>query len=256
MVFRIPNVRDERPSRRAVAAWTTEALYRAIYSGEIFPGTTLVESELTEMLNVSRSPVREALRELELNRLVVTDSVNGQRVVAAFGADDIEELYALRATLERLAHERAAKRLEPKDIAALEAALAEMLAADIATSSGRAEHFAADFRFHEAVAQAAQMPRLLASLRPLWIQTRALLRQLDAAGVYSDKAEVGQARDDHRAILDALLAGDSDGAATRAVRHLESRAHVLVAGVREHGGLLTEDDRSNAASTDKLLSVP
>ena len=99
------------------------------------------------MLNVSRSPVREALRELELNRIVVTDPVNGQRVVAAFGAADIEELYALRATLERLAHERAASRLGPKDVATLEAALAEMVAADVATPTGRADHFEADFRF-------------------------------------------------------------------------------------------------------------
>lgn len=245
-----------RPSRRAIAAWTTEALYRAIYSGEIPVGTTLVESELTEMLNVSRSPVREALRELEMNRLVVTDPVNGQRVVAAFGVEDVEELYALRATLERLAHERAATRLKPKDVAALETALAEMVGADTTTSSGRGEHFQADFRFHAAVAEAAQMPRLLASLRPLWIQTRALLRQLDAAGVYSDSAEIAHAREDHRGILNALLAGDSDGAAVRAVRHLETRAQVLVAAVRAHGGLLTEGDHGNGASADRLLSAP
>ncbi len=246
----------ERPSRRAIAAWTTDALYRAIFSGEVPVGATLVESELTEMLKVSRSPVREALRELELNRLVVINPVNGQRVVAAFGAEDVGELYALRATLERLAHERAAERLEPKDVAALESALADMFAADVATSSGRAEHFQADFRFHEAVAQAAQMPRLLASLRPLWIQTRALLRQLDAAGVYSDGGEVAQAREDHRGILNALLAGDSDGAAVRAVRHLESRANVLVAAVRAHGGLLTESERANGASAGRPLSAP
>ena len=239
-------MKNGRPSRRAIAAWTTEALYSAIYSGEIPAGTTLVESELTAMLDVSRSPVREALRELELNRLVRTDPVNGQRVVAAFGVEDIEELYAVRATLERLAHEKAATQLAPSDAAALEAALSEMLSADLATSPGRIEHFEADFGFHEAVAEAARMQRLLASLRPLWIQTRALLRQLEAAGVYSDVDEIRQADDDHRAILAALLAGDSVGAGDRVLKHLESRGRVLVTAVREHGGL----------PTDSHLAVP
>ena len=129
-----------------------------------------------------------------------------------------------------------------------------MEAADPSTLAGRSQQFEADFQFHEAVARAAQMPRLLTSLHDLWIQARALLHQLDTAGLYPSGDEVIAVRDDHRAMLNALLARDPAEAADAVGQHLESRARVLVEAVRRHGGLIARGNLKDPAG-DKVAST-
>lgn len=232
----MPGVRS-RPNRRSLSEWTLSTLYGEIFSGDLPAGSPLVEVDLVERLGVSRSPVREALRELELNGVVYCDPVNGRRVVLAFGADDVDELYTMRAALERIAHHRAASRLSEQDLNAAAAALNAMETADATTRDGRANQFEADFRLHEVVARAASMPRLVRVLSGLWLQTRVLLQQLDAAGIYPLFPEVSAVRDDHRAVVAALKTRDAELAADSIERHLLARRDVLVRAIRMHGGL-------------------
>lgn len=233
----LPPPETARPSRRAVTEWVTTAMYREIFAGRLTAGDTLGEMELTTRLGVSRTPVREALRALEAQGLVAVDPVNGRRVIAAFGADDIGELYTIRLALEQIAHERAAATVGASDLSALEELLQGMHTADLATSAGRREQYDADFRFHELVCSRAGMPRLQRVLSSLWLQSRALLEQLDAAGIYPQAGEAAAVRDDHRSVLDALRSGDGPAAGAAVATHLQRRRDTLVAAVQRHGGL-------------------
>lgn len=229
-----------RPTRRAVTDWTISRLYDEIFAGRLGGGDALGEIELSERLGVSRSPVREALRELERDGVVSSDSVSGRRVVAGFEADDIDELYTIRLALERLSAERAASRITPDELAELRGTIAIMEKVSLNAREGRGRHFEADFAFHATICRAARTHRLEALLQPLWRQTRSLLRQIDMAHIYPRGREMGDAREDHTRVLEALGRGDSVAAGEAMAKHLAARRDVLVAAVvahkREDGG--------------------
>lgn len=87
----------------------------AIVDGRYEPGARLGEVEIAELTSTSRTPVREALRQLEMEGLVEVLPHRGARVYE-WTADDLEEIYDLRMTLEAMAAGRAASRIEPKDL--------------------------------------------------------------------------------------------------------------------------------------------
>ncbi len=93
-------------------------LRQAIMEGRFKPGERLKERELCELLDVSRPSLREALRRLEAEKLIVTVMHRGP-VVATVTADEARELYAIRALLESYAAEQFAKRATEKQIAQL-----------------------------------------------------------------------------------------------------------------------------------------
>jgi DNA-binding GntR family transcriptional regulator len=98
-----------------------EQIRRAIVEGRYHPGQRLVEKNLGTEFEVSRTPVREALRELEAEGLVVSLPNKGS-VVRPLSAQDIYDIYDLRVRLESLAGERAARDPRPDQLAVLDAA--------------------------------------------------------------------------------------------------------------------------------------
>ncbi|HET9471075.1 MAG TPA: GntR family transcriptional regulator, partial [Usitatibacter sp.] len=93
------------PARRAIAPLRAEVLERlreAIIAGRLAPGSRLIERELIAMLGVSRTVVREALRQLQSEGLIAEDERKGM-VVRALTEDEARHLYAIRALLEGLA---------------------------------------------------------------------------------------------------------------------------------------------------------
>jgi DNA-binding GntR family transcriptional regulator len=143
-------VTDEltRPGRRAVGEWALEQLYSDIFSGRLQAGAEVGEVELAERLQVSRSPIRDALRQLEFDGLVVPGARNGLRVVKSFGHQDIAELYDVRASLEALAFARAADLRTDQDLAVLagiqqESEADEQASAWAAAGSTPTSHFTA-----------------------------------------------------------------------------------------------------------------
>ena len=228
---------DGRPSRRAVTEWVLDQIYAEIFSGELAAGDVLGEIELTERLGVSRTPVREALRILERDGIIQADPVNGRRLIVEFGADDLRELYTLRLALERLAHELAARTIDDESLDALERLVERMESADLSERAGRRQQYDADFAFHDLVCRSAGQARLHRMLSGLWRQSRALLEQLDAAGIYPRGDEAVTVRNDHRELLAALRGRDPRAAGAAVDRHLEARRDVLAAAVESHGGL-------------------
>ncbi len=188
-------------------------LKRRILSLDLPPGRRLFEPELSQQLQVSRTPLREALR-LLLAEDLVEQLPTGGMVVRSLSADEIDELYTVRAALEGLIAAEAAKRMTEESAAALTGLLArnERLVefADDAMNAGHDFHLEiAEIAAHGWAARLhQQVDGQMARYRAFTNQTQ--LRRTAAL-------------EEHRGILDALVTRD----AARARRLAE--AHVLAA---------------------------
>mgnify|MGYP000853343440 CR=1 FL=1 len=107
-------IENYKPLREIVFGYLREA----ILEGKLEPGKRLMEMQLAENLGVSRTPVREAIRKLELEGLVVMVPRKGA-YVADVSIKDMVEVLEIRAALEGLAASLAAERMTPKDVKAL-----------------------------------------------------------------------------------------------------------------------------------------
>src|SRR5438034_3733684 len=110
---------------------TAAALRKLILAGEYKPGERLIEQRLTERLGISRPPLREAMRVLQQEGLVVTFPRRGA-VVTPLDAEDVHEIYTLRFALDRLAVELGVPVRDPALLVPLRVALEEMDQAAIA----------------------------------------------------------------------------------------------------------------------------
>ena len=110
---------EEPPNIRNAAGIAVDLIRDAILEGRIGPGDRLKEETIARDLGLSRTPVREALLLLQGEGLVES-SPNRGATVRAFDADEIEEMYQLRAVLEGYAARRAAVRIRPDELQLLE----------------------------------------------------------------------------------------------------------------------------------------
>jgi len=135
-----------------------DELQHAILEGVLKPGERLRAEALAQRFGTSRTPIREALLQLEAQGLVEVEPNRGA-VVRAFDRDDLLDLYAIRALLEPAAAARAATRIEEHDIARLQ---------DLCD---RAQHASVDDQiaynedFHRIIVEAANSPRLTVAMR-------------------------------------------------------------------------------------------
>lgn len=117
-----------KPVTAPVRTQVLSNLREAILSGRLAPGERLVETSLCELLQVSRTSLREALRQLEAERLVTITPFRGP-AVAVMTATDAEQVYEIRGLLEGHAAELFAARASASDLAAMQGALAQFEAA-------------------------------------------------------------------------------------------------------------------------------
>jgi len=198
----------------AVRTDVHERLHHAIVRGELRPNSRLVEADLAEWLNVSRTPVRESLQRLALEGLV--DNERRGWTVHEHSAEEIREIYDVRAALEGYAARLAAERRS--DDAADEIVVAGAQDAAEFLAPPRTGFVEYNERFHDLVVAAAENGRLVETIR----RTRAYYFNHRIAAVYSPQ-EIVDASDGHRAIADAVRRGD--GAAAERL----TREHVYVA---------------------------
>lgn len=130
--------------RRTAVDEVTDAVRAAIERGVLRPGEKVNEERLAEHLNVSRMPVRQALRALAAEGLIKLIPHVGA-VVTKLTIDELEELYHLRASLEALLMGRAVSRYSDADLAALRLCLEETDLSNITS----ALYSAANYRFHQ-----------------------------------------------------------------------------------------------------------
>jgi DNA-binding GntR family transcriptional regulator len=205
--------------KRSLADEVADRLRAAIFHGAFKPGDPLREEQLATMLDVSRGPVREALIQLERERLVLVRRNRGASV-ARLSRDDVDEVYSLRLALERLAVQRAVRYAGEADFAALRTILTGF---EVSLSRGPSEEEIADLdvRFHDVVFRAARHQRLYECWSTLRSQIYIFLlsrnvanpdfREVTLTG-HTDLLTVLQARDETRAaqVLEEHLRGAYD----------------------------------------------
>ncbi|WP_225993079.1 GntR family transcriptional regulator [Actinomadura rudentiformis] len=208
---------DRRPRRPPTAQqFVLAELRRAITTGELKPGAPIRQDALAERLDVSRVPLREALKILEGEGLVEHQAHRGY-FVAVLSMADLREIYRIRALLEAEAVRVAAPHLTPEVLAALEAAQDEV---ERAGEAGDVTAMAAaNRRFHFMLFERSGMPRLVRLITTLWDSTDAY-RSLYYGGTPNRERVVHE----HRAVLAALRDGDIDAAVAWLDRH---RAHAV-----------------------------
>ncbi len=187
-------------------------LMAAIETGEYQPGDRLREVEVAERLSLSRTPVREALRKLEAENIIEHRPRIGA-VIRTLGQTEVVELYEMRLVLERTAAEMAAKHSSEAEIDGM-AALNDELAKAVDAPSQAA---AINQKFHRAIYLAARNRFLLESARAM---NNALL--LLGPTTLADAARIKTVVQQHGQIIDAIGAGDIDGAGAAAEAHLQT----------------------------------
>ena len=194
-------------------------LHQDIVQGTYPPGARLGEVELAEVLGVSRTPIREALRRLAADGLIETVPNRGARV-RTWDGSDAKNLFGVRAVLEGYAAARAAERVSPERLQTLSKLCDEM---DAAARPGEHQNIETvaelNDQFHFALHDASDNPLAARLIRGL-IQVPVVLRTFRS---YSPN-RLAQSMAQHRDIVAALEHGDSTWA------HSAMTAHVLGAG--------------------------
>jgi DNA-binding GntR family transcriptional regulator len=196
-------------------------LAQRIVSGELSPGSRLMQDHVAEEFQISHIPVREAFRKLEAQGLIISKPRCGVRV-SPLDPGLVLEVTEMRAALEGLALHHALPRLGRADLDLARAALVAGEASDqIAVWE------AANRRFHLAITAPCGMPRLMAAIGDLHQSTA---RFLFATWKHLD----WQPRSDneHRAILDAIERGDRKKARALLKSHVREAGRALIEHLR------------------------
>lgn len=224
-----------RTAHRDVA----DRLREAIVSGVLPSGTHLIQVELAQTMNVSVTPVREALRELENEGLVDFDPFRGA-TVHAVTVEELEEIYELRKVLVPLAiRERVAT------ITDEELAQADKIARSMTLRMSDSEWVDANRHLHAVLDGTPHQPHLRSFLRRL-SDVSALYVGIS---VQSDPERRKRARDDHNALIAAYRTRNAEAVIAIMVRHLNDTASVAASALRSQHA---EDE---PASADQQLSI-
>lgn len=197
------------------------ALSQAINAGELAPGSLHSVAKLADRLQVSRSPVREALISLVDQGMVAFERNRGVRVLQTT-ARDLEEVFSLRLLLEVPATFRAAQIIVPDDIERLREALGSLESFTGAPST--LAHQEMDSGFHRVILEAAGNGRLVGIVDTLWSHQK--MRGVSSAGRSREFADIHR---EHQAVFDRIEAGDPPGAAAAMREHLGRSASLLLA---------------------------
>ncbi len=204
-------------SRTILREQVKEILLRRILRGELKPGDLLVETRIAQELGTSQAPVREALRDLELLRLVESQPFRSARV-RDVSDDELLEVFPVRAVLEELAAREAAKR-DDLDVDALQAEIDAMRAA--AEAGDVDAQLAHDIAFHRLLVESSGNHALLAAWLALGIEVPT------AFGVfwtYFDRMELVEF---HPPIVEALRERDAARAGREARKHVQRTERVV-----------------------------
>ncbi len=208
-------------SRSALADHSYEVLRQAILDGTLAPGTSLREAEVALRVGVSRTPIRDALRRLELQGLVVK-TPSGGMAVSEISAQLIEEAFELRKVLEGYAARLAAQVVTRDDAAYLEGVIND---AERAIERGDWEHLITlNDRFHRRIEELAGNRVLTRTMQSLREQTPAFR----AFALGPEQQQHGFVAE-HREILRALVAHDVERAEALAIQHQNHAKELLLA---------------------------
>lgn len=204
------------PSRTDYVDEVYKTLLDAISVGTLAPGERITQEDLAEKLNVSRSPVLQALRLLKKDGLLEEAPGRGL-VVARLDPVRIGHLYQVRGALDALAARLASERGAKIPLALIDAGREAAAGSDVNAL------IEADTAFHKAIYEASGNPYIVETAMLHWIHLRRVMgavlqRSAGRAGIW----------DEHSAILDAIHTGNADLAASLSERHANVARETLI----------------------------
>lgn len=206
-------IEEGSPSFGHTGEHAYSVLRQRILDGSLAPGQRLLEVELARGLEVSRTPVREAIQRLIVDGLVERSGSRGV-IVAELTAEEVEDLYVTRATLEGLAARLAAQHMSKHEQVTLQEIQAQMEAALDSQDSQRLAR--ANFEFHSEILRIARNSTTMRFLA----QIHASLRRYGTTTLsLPDRAST--AMSEHHELLTALVARDAEAAERIARKHIE-----------------------------------
>ena len=214
---------------------TSQHVFRAlkdrIITGDLPPGSRLIESTVAAQFGVSRTPVREALQRLTSEGLLDIDPLRGM-VVHAPDSREIQDVLQIRASLDALAASLAARAANDSDLARLRLTV-EAMEEGVALDR-REQIMRANRRFHDIIYEAAANPRLARMAGEL----RDYVRRFSTAPSASPDRAKG-VLEEHRALLEAIERHDGPAASAASDRHLAAArdyvARLALQEFAEHG---------------------
>lgn len=213
---------DSEPEAATEVERAIRFLREAILRGDYKPGQQLPQKDLTEQLEMSPTPIREALRILEAQGLLERVPYKGA-YVAEVSPDESEEISVIRSALEGLATRMAVPNLTAEDIADLESLVSEMEDAWREMSIGRLRR--SNYRFHTLIYQKAGSHRLSDMIISLWPQFAT-----DALWMIPGRAE--RSIQQHHALLDKIRKGDAEAAADLMSDHIQTAGESIAKFLR------------------------
>lgn len=210
-------------AKRSLRDEVYHGLRQAIISGSLQPGQQLTEPELARELQISRSPIREALGRLEQEGFAVRRG-NGRVFVAPLDEAELEQLYVVRASSEGLAAHLAATHVTPGNIEAMETHLNDMhglaMAGDVDGS------LAAGQAFHDVILEACGNAPLVEIIKGLRLKISRFRTVIASARDQDTRAS------EHRDILEALRERDPQHARQAMERHITESAEIVLRTLR------------------------
>ncbi|WP_017798027.1 GntR family transcriptional regulator [Oceanobacillus kimchii] len=183
-------------------------LREAILKGDFKPGERLVQTELANQIGVSRMPIREALRTLELEGLIVMQPHKGA-VVREIKKEDIQEIYELRSVLEPMALKKSMEQFKQTDIDELSALHQTMLQ----TESDQ-KYVEYNANFHDILVSRCKSSRLLSFIE-------AVLNGFALDTPQIIPGQVQKSNKEHGVILEAIVERDADKASELLAQHIQ-----------------------------------
>ncbi|MGI6553908.1 MAG: GntR family transcriptional regulator [Bacillota bacterium] len=209
-----------------------ETLRGAIIDGTLKPGERLMEVQLAEDMGVSRTPVREAIRKLELEGLVLMIPRKGA-YVSGISSKDIADVFEVRAALESLAAGLAAERITEQELEDLNRFMVEVT---INAEIGDLEKvIKSDTDFHDQIYRASRNSRLVQIINNL----RDRIQRFRSASL-AHPGRIKETLEEHKKLLEAISERNISVARALAQEHIENAESIMMEALRGHPELLDE----------------
>ena len=217
MMTDVPNAPED--DGRLLSVRIADDIRRAVLDGSMLPGTRVGQEWLAAKFGASRIPVREALRQLQDEGLVILAPNRGAWIADVTSQESIE-VYKIREALEPLAMAESVPHLSDEDISALEATVARLEQVD-----SMQEYIPLDRAFHLKAYSRAPLPHLLRTIERYWNSTQHFRRWF----VKDSLAKAGLPFSDpqHLMLVEMIRARDAEGAASIVRLHIR-RTRLLI----------------------------
>lgn len=195
-------------------------LRQGILRGELKPGERLMEIHLADQLGVSRTPIREAIRMLELEGLVIMMPRKGA-MVASISKEDLKDVLEVRKALDRLAVSLACERITPDGLASLKAAATKFK--DVTKTLDSTKIAEADVAFHDEIHKASGNKRLSVMVSNL--AERIYRYRFE---YIKESYDCVQLIEEHDEIVKCIEKGDKEGAVAAIDRHIDNQESSII----------------------------